>query len=49
MAFELPKRGLVFWPVANGDSATIVIDSKRFIQVDLNVNHQGNSPTLSPG
>lgn len=36
MAFKLPKRGLVFWPVANGDSITIVIDSKRFIQVDLN-------------
>lgn len=36
MAFELPKRGLVFWPVANGDSTTVVIDSKTHLQVDLN-------------
>jgi beta-lactamase superfamily II metal-dependent hydrolase len=36
MSFELPKRGLVFWPVANGDSTTIVIDSKTLLQVDLN-------------
>ena len=36
MAFKLPDRGLVFWPVANGDSTTIAIDSKRFIQIDLN-------------
>ena len=36
MAFELPDRGLVFWPVGNGDSTTIVIDSKTYLQVDLN-------------
>jgi hypothetical protein len=36
MSFELPKRGLVFWPVANGDSTTIVVDSKTHLQVDLN-------------
>ena len=50
MAFELPKRGLVFWPVANGDSATIVIDSKRFIQVDLNhldTSEEDDEPTWS--
>ena len=40
MAFKLPKRGLVFWPVANGDSTTIVIDPKRFIQVDLTLIEQ---------
>ena len=36
MSFQLPKRGLVFWPVANGDSTTVVIDSKTHLQVDLN-------------
>ena len=36
MAFELPERGFVFWPVANGDSITIVVDSTRCIQIDLN-------------
>ena len=35
MDFKLPKRGLVFWPVGNGDSTTIVIDSKTHLQVDL--------------
>jgi len=24
MSFELPSRGLVFWPVENGDSTTVV-------------------------
>lgn len=36
MAFELPARGLVFWPVANGDSTTIVVDSESCLQIDLN-------------
>ena len=36
MAFELPGRGLVFWPVSNGDSTTIVADSDTCLQVDLN-------------
>ena len=36
MAFELPERGLVFWPVGNGDSTTIVVDSKTCLQIDLN-------------
>ena len=36
MAFELPDRGLVFWPVGNGDSTSIVVDSKTCLQVDLN-------------
>ena len=36
MAFELPGRGLVFWPVGNGDSTTIVVDSDTCLQVDLN-------------
>ena len=36
MAFELPARGLVFWPVGNGDSTTIVVDSETYLQIDLN-------------
>ena len=36
MAFELPGRGLVFWPVGNGDSTTIVVDTETCLQVDLN-------------
>ena len=35
MAFEFPARGLVFWPVGNGDSTTIVVDSGICLQVDL--------------
>lgn len=36
MAFQLPACGLVFWPVGNGDSTTIIVDSKVHLQVDLN-------------
>ncbi len=36
MSFELPQRGYVFWPVGNGDSTTVVIDSDAHLQVDLN-------------
>ena len=36
MAFELPGRGLVFWPVGNGDSTTIVVDPETCLQIDLN-------------
>ena len=36
MSFTLPERGLVFWPVANGDSTTVVIDSATHLQIDLN-------------
>ena len=36
MTFELPERGLVFWPVGNGDSTTIVVDTETCLQVDLN-------------
>ena len=36
MAFELPDHGLVFWPVGNGDSTSIALDSKTYLQIDLN-------------
>lgn len=35
MGFEFPARGLVFWPVGNGDSTTIIVDSNTRLQVDL--------------
>ena len=50
MSFKLPDLGLVFWPVANGDSTTIVIDSTSFIQVDLNhfeKSEEDDEPTWS--
>ena len=36
MNFKLPTRGLIFWPVENGDSTTVVINSYTHLQVDLN-------------
>ena len=36
MAFKLPTCGIVFWPVGNGDSTTIVVDAETYLQVDLN-------------
>ena len=33
--WELPDRGIVFWPVGKADSVTIVIDSETVIQVDV--------------
>ena len=36
MAFELPMRGLVFWPVGNGDSTTIVVNDETILHIDLN-------------
>jgi hypothetical protein len=36
MAFKLPKKGFVFWPVATGDSSTIVVKENEIImQIDL--------------
>lgn len=36
MTFKLPDRGLVFWPVGNGDSTTIAVDFRTYLQIDLN-------------
>ena len=36
MTFNLPARGLVFWPVGNGDSTTIVIEAETNLHIDLN-------------
>src|SRR5205823_2236023 len=33
--FELPPRGIVFWPVSVGDSTTVVIDEETVLQIDL--------------
>lgn len=35
MAFDIPDRGFVFWPVGTGDSATIKVDDDTVVQVDV--------------
>ena len=50
MTLKLPTRGFVFWPVANGDSTTIVINSEKLIQIDLNhleTSENDDEPTWS--
>jgi len=32
---DLPVSGVVFWPVGNGDSSSIVVDTNHIIQMDL--------------
>lgn len=36
MADQLPDRGLVYWPVGNGDSTTVTLGEDVVLQVDLN-------------
>lgn len=36
MTYTIPEKGFIFWPVGNGDSTTIGIDSETLMQVDLN-------------
>lgn len=33
--FNLPTRGIVFWPVGVGDSTTVIVDEEALLQVDL--------------
>lgn len=35
MAFTLPTKGIVFWPVGTGDSVTICIDAENVMHIDL--------------
>lgn len=35
MAFKLPAQGLTFWPVGNGDSITVSVNSRIVMQVDM--------------
>ncbi len=35
MSIQPPEQGLIFWPVGNGDSTTIRVDKKVYLQVDL--------------
>lgn len=35
-SWDLPNRGVAFWPVGNGDSITIAVDKDTVIQVDVN-------------
>jgi beta-lactamase superfamily II metal-dependent hydrolase len=34
--WDLPKRGVAYWPVGNGDSITIGVDKDTVIQIDIN-------------
>jgi beta-lactamase superfamily II metal-dependent hydrolase len=34
--WDLVDRGVVFWPVGNGDAVTIAVDEDMIIQVDIN-------------
>jgi beta-lactamase superfamily II metal-dependent hydrolase len=34
--WDLPDRGVVFWPVGNGDAITVVVDDDTIIQFDVN-------------
>ena len=36
MAVSVPKSGIIFWPVGNGDCTTICVDENTIVQVDLN-------------
>ena len=36
MSWDLPERGVVFWPVGNGDAATIAVNDSTVLQVDIN-------------
>lgn len=33
--WELPERGVVFWPVGNGDAVTVALDDDTVIQIDV--------------
>lgn len=41
--FELPERGVVFWPVGNGDAVTVVIDKGAGLFVQVDVNHYASA------
>lgn len=49
MAFKFPKKGFVFYPVATGDSTTVVIDDATVLQIDLhNCGEEGDDPKPFP-
>ncbi len=35
-SWDWPGKGVVFWPVGNGDAITVVVDDDTFIQFDIN-------------
>lgn len=46
---DFPEKGYVFWPVGNGDSTTVVVDSETFVQIDINhCDQAGEDPTRAP-
>lgn len=34
--WAFPERGVVFWPVGNGDAITVIVDDETVIQIDIN-------------
>lgn len=43
-SWDLPKRGVAFWPVGNGDSTTIAVDKDTVIQIDVNHVQDAENP-----
>lgn len=41
---DLPAQGVVFWPVGSGDSATIVVDDRHVMQVDIRDMKKADEP-----
>ncbi len=35
MSQKPPPKSVLFWPVGNGDSTSIVIDDKTIVQIDI--------------
>lgn len=35
LSLKVPSVGLIFWPVGTGDSTTVIVDKKRWVQIDL--------------
>ena len=33
---DLPEQGIVFWPVGEGDSTTLLVDAETIVQIDIN-------------
>jgi beta-lactamase superfamily II metal-dependent hydrolase len=42
--WDFPERGVVFWPVGNGDAVTIVVDESTFVQIDVNHRKEHDNP-----
>lgn len=41
---QLPEQGVVFWPVGNGDSITVVVDAEHVLQIDIHDQAAADEP-----